>query len=273
MTSYLEYGVDPTGINISDLLELFIQTRDAKSQDVGAMAHIFIKCFNYDKTAQLLYNHDQIWPEVIEMLRTYLNDDYTHVILAWDAYTDTIVGWTSVSLVDTGQDDYFKYCDSTVWAGRQLLRRETGAAGHGPMHIDQMKRAALMTLLRLKNRDGQHNHVGHHRLVVNTIAIHPDVIEHEIPQIAYNLMNDARELAKAQDLPLWAQLPHASLGDPEDILDEIGFDIVGSFQLDLNRYANEEQLRRGNWGFRSGRNGYCEGEIGDRGDVFKRMVE
>ena len=215
------------------------------------MAHLFIKCFRYDRTAQLLYNHDQIWPVVIEMLRTYLNDDYTHVKLAWDSYTDTIVGWTSVSLVDSDPEDYFKYCDSTVWAGRALLRRETGAAGHGPMHVDQMRRAALVTELRLHNRDGQRNHAGHHRLVINTLAIHPDVVPYEMPQIAYNLMHDARELAKQEDLPLWAQVPQLSLGDPEDILYEIGFDKVGSFHLELNRYADEEHLRQRNWGIQN----------------------
>lgn len=50
-------------------------------------------------------------------------------------------------------------------------------------------------------------------------------------------------------LPLWGQFPEYALGDLEELFREIGFAEVGSFELDLNRYANENQRRRGDWGF------------------------
>ena len=96
------------GLDFTESIELFISTRKANSADIGAMANNFIKSFNDDKTAQLLYPRDGIWPEVVEMLRNYLADDFTTVIVAEDEYTDTIVGWTSVSLVIPGVDDFFK---------------------------------------------------------------------------------------------------------------------------------------------------------------------
>lgn len=57
--------------------------------------------------------------------------------------------------------------------------------------------------------------------------------------------------ARIDGLPLWAQVPQFSLGDLgdlEEIFAEIGFDGVGSFELNLVRYANEEQQRRRDWG-------------------------
>lgn len=96
------------GLDFTELPQLFISTREANSADIGAMANIFIKSFQYDNTAQLLYHRDGIWPEVVEMLQNYLADDFTTVIVADDETTDTTVGWTSVSLVIPGVDDYFK---------------------------------------------------------------------------------------------------------------------------------------------------------------------
>ena len=248
-----ESGVPSSEVDFTMLSQLFLDTRDAKREDIGAMANIFIKAFRDDDTAQLLYPHDSIWPVVVEMLRTYFEDDYTHLVLAWDEYTDTIVGWTSVSLVTADEDDYFKFCDSIVWAGRQLLRREARARGQAPMHVDEIKRASLITQLRERNHEGQNRHAGEGRMIlaINTIAVHPDVFGEEIPEIGYKLIDHVRGLAKHHDLPLWAQVPQFSLGvlsDLEEILAEVGFDGVGSFELNLVRYANEEQQRRRDWG-------------------------
>lgn len=245
----MESGVSSSGVDFTTLEQLYLDVREAKREDIGAMAHIFIKSNIHNKTSQLLYNHDDIWPEVVEMLRNYLADDYTTALLAWDSYTDTTVGWTSVSLVTSDEDDYFKFCDSTVWAGRQLLRKETLSRGHTPLHIDQMKRASLITELRNRNRDGQNRHTDRDRLVINTVAIHPDIRNSEIFETAHYLVDRARDLAKKERLHLWAQAPLGSMSDPWHIFEEIGFTRVGSFELNLNSYANEEQRRRGNWGF------------------------
>ena len=216
--------------------------------DVGAMANIFLKSSGDDDTAQLLYPRDGIWPVIVEMLRNYLADDYTYVRVAWDEYTDTIVGWTSISLVTSDQEDYFKFCDSTVWAGRQLLFREAQASPGGPPHVDTMRRSGLITQLRNHNCRGQNRHInGGQYLVINTMAIHPEVFVDEIPTIAYKLVDDARDLAIAEDLPLWAQIPQSSmveLEDLEDIFREAGFAEVASFELDLTRYASEDHRRR-----------------------------
>ena len=108
-TGIAESGISTAnGVDFTMLAELFIDIRDARREDVGTLANIFIKSFRDDSTAQLLYPHDGIWPVVVEMLRTYLEDDYTQVRVAWDEYTDTIVGWTALSLVTSEQDDYFE---------------------------------------------------------------------------------------------------------------------------------------------------------------------
>lgn len=232
--------------------ELFIDIRDARGDDVGAMANIFIKSFQDDQTAQLLYPRDGIWPVVVGMLENYLVDDYTHLRVAWDIYTDTIVGWASISLVDSCQDDnYFKFCDSTVWAGRQLLFRESRTSSGGPPHVDTMRRSGLVTQLRNRNRAGQNRHIdGQQHFAINTIAIHPHTFVDEIPTIAYKLIDDARDLAMEEDLALWAQFPQSSMVDLEDleeIFKEVGFAEVGSFELDLDRYASEDHRRRRNW--------------------------
>ncbi|KAF6240235.1 hypothetical protein HO173_001846 [Letharia columbiana] len=240
-------GDSPAELDFTELDELFIMTREAERGDVGAMANIFIKSFKDDKTAQLLYPHDEIWPVVVEMLRNYLDDDYTHVIVAEDRYTDTTVGWTSVSLVASDQEDHFKFCDSTVWAGRRLLHL---GRSEGPLHVDEVRRAGLITQLSRRNRDGQKREIDGQHLVINTFAIHPDVFEEEIPEIAYKLMDDTRDLAKGEGLPLWAQLPQNSLGNLEELFQEIGFAEVGSFELNLTGYTNEEhRRRRRNWGW------------------------
>ena len=232
------------GLDFTQLGELFICTREARRDDIGALANIFIKSFKNDKAAQLLYPHDRIWPLVVDMLREYLDDVYTHVILAWDGCTDTIVGWTSVSLVTSNQDDFFKFCDSTVWAGRQLLRKEARARNGAPVHMDEMRRAALITQIRKQNREGQKRHVDGQYLVINTIAIHPDAFESEIPQIAYKLIDETRDLAKRERLPLWAQFPQNSLGDLDEIFEEVGFTEADGFELNLVSYTNEEHRRR-----------------------------
>lgn len=144
-------------------------------------------------------------------------------------------------------DDYYRFCDSTVWAGLDLLRKESQLRPRGPLQVDEMRRAALITELGKRNRDGQkRSNLGQH-LVINTIAINPDVVEKEEPEIAYKLMDDARDLARRNRLPLWGQFPEYALGDLEGLFREIGFDEVGSFELNLNRYANEHQ-RREDWG-------------------------
>ena len=260
-----ESGVPSWGFDFTMLEELSIATRDAKREDIGAMVSVFIKSFTHDKTAQLLYPHDGIWPVVVEMLSTYLDDEYTHLILAEDEYTDAIVGWTSVSLVTSGQEDYFKYCDSTVWAGRQLLRRESRARGQTPLHLDEMKRAALITKLRDQNRHGQNRYASEQRLVINTIAVHPDVCEPEIATIAYEMIDHARHLALEEHLPLWAQVPHDSFGDIEEIFRAVGFAKVGSFELDLTRFTNEGHRRRRNWGLQKWTQWVLRTENRDRG--------
>ena len=243
MTRIAESGVG--GIDFTRLPELFIVTRDARREDIGAMANIFMKYFQDDRTAQLLYPRDGIWPVVVDMLRSYLADDYTTVRVAWDEHTETIVGWTSVSMIFGDEvDDYFKFCDSTIWAARELLRKESQLGRGGPLHVDEMRRAGLITELRKRNRDGQKRHSAGSHLVINTFAMHPDVVEEEIPEIAYKLMDDTRELAKNERLPLWGQFSEYALGDLEELFREIGFDEVGSFALEINRYANEDQRRR-----------------------------
>ncbi|KAM0799220.1 hypothetical protein BDR22DRAFT_822529 [Usnea florida] len=235
-------------VDFTTLDELFIDIRDANRADVGAMANIFIKNFEDDPTAKLLYPHDQIWPVILDMLTRYLADDWTHLRVAWDEYTDTIVGWASISLVDPNQGgDYFSFCDSTTWAGRELLRRETRDRT-GPLHFDEVKRAALITQLRRRNQEGQRAHMEGQRLVINTIAIHPDVFVDEIPEIAYKFLDDGRDLAKDERLPLWAQFPRGSPGNLEELFEEIGFIEAGSFELDLFKFASEEHRRRHCWG-------------------------
>ena len=247
MSRYAESGVPSSGVDVTMLQELLLHTREARREDVGAMANVFIRSFRHDKIAQLLYPHDSIWPEVVEMIKSYLLDDYTYLVLAEDEYTDTIVGWTSVSLVASGEDDYFKYCDSTVWAGRQLMRKEARARGEAPVPMDEMKRAALISKLREHNRNGQNRHASGDRLVINTIAMDPDVFETEIQEVAYRLIDHIRDVAKRERLPLWAQVPKNSLGYLEELYGGTGFAQVGSFELDLNRYTSEEHRRRSNW--------------------------
>ena len=111
-----------------------------------------------------------------------------------------------------------------------------------------MRRAELITQLRQDNRDGQNRNIDGQRLVINTVAIHPDVYHGEIPEIAFKLIDSTRALARRECLPLWAQFPQNALGNLEELFEEIGFDQVGSFELDLARYANEEHWRMRNWG-------------------------
>ena len=236
------------GVDVTTIPKLLLHTREARNEDVGAMANIFIRSFRHDKTAQLLYPHDSIWPEVVEMIKTYLFDSHSHLVLAEDQFTDTVVGWTSINHLASGEDDYFKYCDSTVWAGRQLLRREARARGEAPVPMGEMKRAALISKLREHNRVGQNRHADGDRLVINTIAMKPDVFELMLQEIAYRLIDHIRDVAKRLRLPLWAQVPKNSLGDLEEVYGGTGFAQVGSFELDLNRYASEEHGRRSNRG-------------------------
>lgn len=80
MPSTAESGVaSSAGLDFTSLPELYIDIRDATREDVGALANVFIKSFQDDRTAQLLYYHDRIWSVVVAMLRNYLDDDYTHV--------------------------------------------------------------------------------------------------------------------------------------------------------------------------------------------------
>ena len=101
-------SVSLSGVDVTELPELCIMPREATFDDLGAMANVFIKSFKGDKTAQLLHPLDSTWPEVVDMLKQYLVDDNTHLILAEDETSNTIVGWTSVSLVFPDVEDYFK---------------------------------------------------------------------------------------------------------------------------------------------------------------------
>lgn len=216
--------LDSTELPVLDIVIGEANTR----ADVGAMANVFIKSFVNDRTAQLLYTRDRIWPVVLEMLRNYVDDDNTQVLVAWDDTTNTIVGWTSVSLVTSDQGDYFASYDSIVWAGRRLLRSEARNERGEPQHLDQMRRASLINQLRERNRDGQIRHTDRQRLLINTIAIDTEVGRDEVEEIAYKLLNETRDHAKSKGLPLYAQFAQHSLGDLEDLCEEIGFAQVGS---------------------------------------------
>lgn len=247
---YVESGVSSGGVELSDLRQLDLDTREATRDDVGAMAHIFIQRFRNDSTARLLYQSDSIWPVVIEMLGTYLCDDYTYVILAEEMTTGQVVGWTSVSIVFPGEDDLFKYCDSTVWAGRQLLRQETRARGrNAAVPMDEMKRAGLISKLREHNRNGQNRHVAGLRLVINTVAVHPDVVPNEIPEVAGSLFSYVKELGRDDPLPIWMQLPEYLSDTIWEVFVDLNFDEVGFCDLNLARYANEEHWGQREWGF------------------------
>lgn len=237
------------GADFTELTKLYIHTRAAKTDDIGALVNIFIKSFENDQTAQLLYRRDGVWPVAVGMLRSYLVDYYTRVILAWDETSDTIVGWTSVTLVPSDRMHYLQFCDSTVWAGQWWLRKEEESRGGTPLHMDDLRRHSLIFKLRERNRRGQDCHTDGQHLVINTFAIHPDVVADEIPNIAYKLMNETRDLAKRNRLALWAQVPQSSPGKLGELFEEIGFTKVGSFQLNLAIHANEEHWRRRNWGF------------------------
>ena len=221
-----------------------IRVYEATREDFGAMAHIFITSFEYDEIARLLYHHDQIWPVIIEMLTRYLADDYTYLMVAWDERLQTICGWISISLVTDDQDDYFDFCDSTVWAGRELMRRER-AIRVGPQDTDELKRTHLIRILREQNRDGQNRTFGgQERLVINTIAIDSNYQG----GIAFTLLQGARRQATRIGLPIWGQIPEQTVGNLEETLECVGFDEEDSFELDLGPYANEEDQRRQNFG-------------------------
>ena len=244
-------GVPSSGVDFTMLGELHLVTRDAKDADAGLMTTIFLNYFKEDETAKLLYNIDSIHELILEMIYEYIRgDDSTHVLVAEDTLTKTVVGWTAVSLVTSDQEDLFKYCDSVVWAGRQLLRRETPDPGEAPLHMDDMKRSGLITQLKNRNRDGQSSHAGGQmRMVVNTIAIHANVFEDERPDVAYKLIDHMRDLAKGWGFLLWAQVPTNPLCELRALFEEIGFDNVGSFELNLALFANEEHRSQRDWGF------------------------
>lgn len=247
---FTESGVASGGVDLSELPHLNLVTREATRADVGAMAHIFIQCFRNDSTARLLYQSDSIWPVVVEMLRYYLYDDHTYVILAEEMSTGQIVGWTSVSIVIPGGDDHFKYCDSTVWAGRQLLGRETRARGrHAPVSMDEMKRSGLISKLREHNRNGQNRHAAGQRLVINTVALHPDVVPNEIPEVAGSLFSYVKDIARGDPLPIWMQLPEYLSNKIWEVFVDLHFDEVGFCDLNLARYATEEHWSQRQWGF------------------------
>lgn len=247
---FAESGVSSGGVELSELPQLDLDTRQATGDDVGAMTHIFIQCFRNDSTARLLYQSDSIWPVVVEMLRNYLCDDYTYVLLAEETTTGQVVGWTSVSLVTSGEDDHFKYCDSTVWAGRRLLRREARARGrHAPVPMDEMKRSGLISKLREHNRNGQNRHAVGQRLVINTVAVHPDVVPNQIPEVAGSLFSHVKDLARGDSLPIWMQLPEYLSNKIWEVFVDLSFDEVGFCELNLARYANEEHWRQREWGF------------------------
>ena len=265
----------PSGVDVTMLPELHLDTRDARREDVGAMANIFLSTFRYDRIAQLLCPLDRIWPVVVEMLHAYLEDDCTHVILAKDGYTDTTVGWTSVNLVTSIEEDcvtsieedcvtsieedcvtsieedFFRYCDSIARAGGQLVLREAWTRNQAPIPIDELKRLNLISIIREHNYRGQYRHANEQRLVINTIAIRPDVCVYEIPEIAHVLVDHIRNIAKKERLPIWTQVPTKSPGDLGKLYEETGFSHVGSFGLPLLWYTNEEHRRRRNWGFQN----------------------
>ena len=250
MSGYiLESGVPSSGgVELSEVQELILDTREATSEDIGAMAHIFIQWFRDDSTARLLYQSDSIWPVVVDMIRNYLDDDYTYLIIVEEKTTEQIVGWTSVSVVTSGEDDYFKYCDSTVWAGRQLLRREARARGQAPVPMDEMKKAALISKLREHNRNGQNKHADEQRMVINTVALHPEIVLGELPEVAGRLFNHVIDFARGEYLPVWMQLPEFFSDSIWEVFVDTGFDEVGSVELNLSRYTNEEHRSQRQWG-------------------------
>ena len=225
--------------------EISIETRLARREDIGVLANIFIKSFRNDRASQLLYTQDAICqPLVADMIRAYLRDEYTWVFVAEDEFSETILGWVSVSLKDGNEEDYFKHCDSTSWVGYQLLRREAQARGEASM----VKRTALINQLRDHNRSGQNRHAGGRRTVLNTVVMDPNEPD-LIPEAAYQLIDRIRNLARLQRNPLWAQIPKHSLGNPEYFFYRFGFEQVASFDLALSRYTDDDDPRQRDWGF------------------------
>lgn len=239
-----------SGVELSELHQLDLETRRATRDDVGAMAHIFIHCFRNDSTARLLYQSDTIWPVVVDMLMIYLRDNYNYVIVAVEMTTRQVVGWTSASIVFPGEVDHFKYCDSTVWAGRQLLGREVRARerNRAPVPMDEVKRSDLISKLREHNRNGQNRHAAGQRLVINTVALHPDVVRHQLPEVAGSLLSDVKGLAMENPMPIWMQLPESLNIKIWEVFADLNFRGVAYFDLNLDRYASEEHWSQREWG-------------------------
>ena len=262
--------------NATASAEPFIVNCDATKDDVDAMVSIFIESFRDDPTAQLLYTPDAIRPIADLMIKHYMADDYSHVRVTWDEKTGTMLGWTSVSIVAPDEEEVFRFCDSTVWAGRRSLM-VGGAHPRGglPASIEHQseernRRVRLTDELSRRNRDGQKSHIRGKYLVISTLAIHPDAFKGKVPDIAFALLDDARDVAMAEGLPLWAQFPgkalgdleglfaeidfeevgeRSALGDLEGLSAEIGFEQVGSFELDLTQYASEALREQRQWGY------------------------
>ena len=238
---------------------LEIEVDRAVPSKIVDMRAIFSEAFQAEnpKLAQVMYAGVHPSPAVADILSRHLHSEYSRFMIAYDITKGLVpdpsivregedynffdepmaYGWVSWGIVPNGAAlNSYAACDLSVAVIFKLLATEARDRGQDPRQLStQDPRVRLLNTLTSLSKEGQVKYVGGScaHLVVNTLALWPEMARGEDLEMARKLLGCVVEFAEDNDWPIWTQVP---LGQRR-FFREAGFIEMGAFTLNLNVYA------------------------------------
>lgn len=264
----------------------YVDIRNAEMSDIGGMLCIFMEAFRHrNPRLWRLIDIDQplggdpLYYVAKDILETHLISQSCRFVVAYDIsngqdhdssddescqYDDSeidmddpdnseTVSLTSeelknlthglISLSDAPRDgprNVYATSEFTTYACLKLLR-QARATDQNHLNIS-VPRFCLLHELENRSRLGQESYIAHPYLVINALLLYPECHEETAWDMANKLLGWAVGFAEERGLPIWTQI----LANEKEFFLQAGFDVVGTFTLNLNGYKPYGSTRH--WG-------------------------
>ena len=217
----------------------------------GPMSTLFSNVFDRDPSAKLMSNNEDLWAAIFTMLKHRHHGPDFMIRTAIGRQTGNILGWIACHDVDTLQamsGDPLAYLDWTTAAHLlppQITRFTSTKEGLKVKtdRSDQRKVGqGLASTIQARATEAQTYLVPFRRLVINALVVHPS---HQGRGVASALLQSITEMVDMDQRPIWIQAPE----DPAvaqgllkaGLFRRAGFFCAGELNLDLDRFASQEQ--------------------------------
>ena len=130
----------------------------------------------------------------------------------------------------------FEASHFSAYAFFRFLEGEARSRGEDPSQLSRNNnpRFRLASELSSWSRHGQASHVADSHLVINCLAIRPEMHRDRFREVTWKLLSWAVERAERARRPIFTQVPEGQMRFFRDV----GFREVASMTLDLNNYVD-----------------------------------